>query len=151
MAELADFDEEFVDRLRESTAGFIKSVGAAYDGQLPVKTIYVPEDEKIVEKDISWPLPLLDSYRKKTSEAFRETARWIEANPDRSYRWEGEIFNPSLQDKQPYLDDLVYDPNQEQLIKAFENDLFNLSREIVKYTGNWHGARKHSRKQLRSG
>lgn len=129
MTKLDNFDDELVDRLRESTADFIRSVEAVYEDELPTKTVYVPKGERIVEKDISRPRLVLECFRDKGTEAFRETAKWIEANPDRSYRWEGEIFDPFLEGEQPHLDDLIHDPDQEQLITAFENDLIDLSLE----------------------
>lgn len=117
MTDLDDFDEEFVDRLRESTAEFIELVEAEYEGDLPSRTIYVPEGETIVEKEITRPRFVLENSKDIGAEVFRETAEWIEANPDRSYRWED-----------PYLD-------QERLIESFAHDLVELSYEIVEAAG----------------
>lgn len=135
MTELTDFDEEFIQRLRETTATFIEAIEADYDGELPVKTIYVVENGQIIEKEIDYPRAVIDAYYGNSSSILRETAEWLEEHPDKSYRWEGEIVDPSLDSKTIYAEDIISDPNQEQLIRTFENDLISLSSAIVSYTG----------------
>lgn len=135
MNELANFDEEFIQRLRESTAKFIEAIEAGYDGELPVKTIYVVEGEQIIEKQVDWPRAVVEAYYGNRSDILHEIAKWMEENPNKCYRWEGDVVDPSVAGKSIYAEDIISDLDQEQLIRTFENDLIGLSSRIVSYTG----------------
>ena len=99
MVEIKDFDDEFVSVIRKATADFICSVEDEWNENLPTREIYVPDNENIVKKDISWPSSVLRSHPIKRSAALRPAAEWIESHPEQSYRWE-MAFSQSLDNKQ---------------------------------------------------
>jgi hypothetical protein len=100
MAELEDFDEEFVNRLQKLAEDVISIVDGEFDGELPTRSVYVADGGTVVEKDIEWPGRILNQYRSEISEPLRETAEWMEANPDKSYRPE-TIIDPFRGKTQP--------------------------------------------------
>lgn len=117
MTDINDFDKEFVSRIRESTAEFIRVLRTEYKGNLPKRRIYVPEGRSVVEKDVARPRLVLQNSKNIGAKIFRDTAEWIEANPDRSYRWEDTHLE------------------QEHLIEDFAHDLIELCYDIVEATG----------------
>jgi hypothetical protein len=134
MVELEGFSEEFMSILRKSVREFISTVDNDYTGELPTRTIYSVKGRTVSEKDITWPGIILQQYQDESAKAFQEIAEWIEANPDKSYRWEG-VFDPARSEEQPVTSDWIHDPNREQLIESFKTDLLELTTEIVNYTG----------------
>jgi hypothetical protein len=134
MVKIDDFDDEFVSEIRDATADHVSLVREKSNVELPVREIYVPKNNKIIKKSITWPSRILRSHTKERTETLRPVAEWIEANPSQSYRWEQLIGNP-LDDKQPTVSDHVPDPNRQHLIDTFERDLSELAQEIVNYTG----------------
>lgn len=130
MVELEDFDEEFVSKLQELSKDVISIIDNEFDGELPTRSVYVAEEGTIVEKDIEWPGRILNQYRSEISEPLRETAEWMEDNPDRSYRPE-TVIDPFRSESQPVTNDFIQNPSDKHLIATFEMYLFEIVEDVI--------------------